>query len=128
MIVCDNCGAKDIVFTLSDAAESQGGQRHFCGVECLLENLWPYGSIQRFVAKKERELEDQPTLQKGNRMIEEDDIRRLAYQIAQERLRNRPPPLGGPNAALPHRMDVEAAMDEARSQLTASNDQPTSAT
>ncbi len=47
----------------------------------------------------------------------EDEIRRLAYQIAQQRLRDRPGPLGGDRAPLPHRMDVEAAMAEARERF-----------
>lgn len=51
----------------------------------------------------------------------EDQIRRLAYQIAQQRLRDRPGPLGGALAPLPHRMDVEAAMEEARERYAQEN-------
>lgn len=56
-------------------------------------------------------------------MTDEHRTRRVAYQIAKERLRQRPPPFGGPNAPLPHRMDVEAAMDEARERM-ATEDTP----
>jgi hypothetical protein len=46
----------------------------------------------------------------------EDEIRKLAYQIAQQRLKDRPGPFGA-LSPLPHRMDVEAAMDEARARF-----------
>jgi hypothetical protein len=48
----------------------------------------------------------------------EDEVRRLAYEIAQDRLRARPGPLGGTHAPLPHRFDVDLAMDEARKRIT----------
>ncbi len=53
--------------------------------------------------------------------LDEDEVRRVAYKIAQERLRARPGPLGGVHAPLPHRVDIAAAMDEARLVLRAAS-------
>ena len=48
-----------------------------------------------------------------------DRIYARAREIAQEKLKNRPGALGGRNAPMPSRFEIEAAMEQARSEVIA---------